>query len=149
MLTFDEFHPTIHARARTAEGFLCSSANTSVITVTLATMLMFRFEGQKAAKRKEMMLAWMPLVLLDWAILEFLIGLVLWYTSNNSHGRSILIGMQVVVLLGFVIGVAISMYISMSVPGGLGNAESTAAHSRQSRHTHTDTVHSDTASQSN
>ena len=56
VLTFDEFHPTTSGQIQAAEGFLVSSALTSVISIMLATMLLFRFEGHEAATRKELAL---------------------------------------------------------------------------------------------
>ena len=41
VLTFNEFHPTTSGQARAAEGFLVSSASTSVISAMIATMLLF------------------------------------------------------------------------------------------------------------
>ncbi|KAF2866949.1 hypothetical protein BDV95DRAFT_583251 [Massariosphaeria phaeospora] len=53
VLTFDEFHPTQLGLIRAAEGLLCSSALSSVISVMLSTMLLFRFSSFKSATRKE------------------------------------------------------------------------------------------------
>lgn len=57
VLSFAEFHPTTSRLARASEGFLCSSALTSVIAVMLATMLLFRFEGVRTASRKDLAIA--------------------------------------------------------------------------------------------
>ena len=50
----------------------------------LATMLLFRFEGHETATRKELALVWAPLVALDWAIVAFVVGLLLWYGDKND-----------------------------------------------------------------
>ncbi|KAM0697348.1 hypothetical protein Q7P36_003419 [Cladosporium allicinum] len=65
VLTFDEFHPTQTGLQRLAEGFLVSSASTAVIAAMLGTMLLFRFEGYESASRKELAIAWSPLLILD------------------------------------------------------------------------------------
>jgi hypothetical protein len=82
-LTLNEFYPCTTSIARSAEAFLCSSAMCAVISAMLSTMLLFRFEGHKTATRKELAIAWSPLVLLDWVILEFLFGLMLWYADKS------------------------------------------------------------------
>jgi ABC-type uncharacterized transport system YnjBCD permease subunit len=123
VLSFGEFHPSTSSFARGAEGLLCSSSITAVVSVTLAIMLLFRFESYETATRKDLAIAWLPLVLLDLSILEFLIGLVLWYSSKNEWERSIAMAVQTVVLLGATIGVAIGMWQSMSRLGGLGADE--------------------------
>jgi ABC-type uncharacterized transport system YnjBCD permease subunit len=123
VLSFGEFHPSTGSFARGAEGLLCSSSITAVVSVTLAIMLLFRFESYETATRKDLAIAWLPLVLLDLSILEFLIGLVLWYSSKNEWERSIAMAVQTVVLLGVTIGVAIGMWQSMSRLGGLGADE--------------------------
>jgi len=130
VLTFDEFHPTRSTLARASEGFLCSSALTAVISVMAATMLLFRFEGHATATRKDLILAWSPLVLLDVTIVEYLLGLVLWYSGKNNSWRTALMSAQMAVLLLYSICVALWMWHSMSDKGGLGREENQAATER-------------------
>ena len=113
ILSYNEFHPTISARTRVAEGFLVSSASTSVISGMLATMLRFRFEDQDSATRKDYALAWAPLVMLDWSIFAFLVGLLLWYGEKSNAWRTALVGSQTAALLAFASGVATWMWVSM------------------------------------
>lgn len=124
VLTFAEFHPTTSGRSQAAEGFLVSSASTSVISVMLATMLLFRFEGHETVTRKDLALAWAPLVALDWSIVAFLVGLLLWYGEKNDRWRTTIIGCQTGALLFFVSWVACWMWSTMSRKGELGKAES-------------------------
>ena len=124
VLTFDEFHPTTSGQSRAAEGFLVSSAVTSVISIMLATMLLFRFEGHETATRKELALVWAPLVFLDWAIVAFVVGLLLWYGEKNETWRTTVLGVQTGALLAFVCCAAVWMWSTMSRKGGLGKAES-------------------------
>jgi hypothetical protein len=126
IMTFTEFHPTQSSLARAAEGFLCSSAITGVISVMTSTMLLFRFEGQEQATRKDLALAWSPLVMLDVAIVEYLFGLLLWYNGKNNWWRIALMSSQLGILLVFSIVVAIWMWQTMSDKGGLGKEESLA-----------------------
>jgi hypothetical protein len=57
---------------------------TTVISAMLTTMLLFRFEGHDTPTRKELGIAWSPLILLDLAIIEFLVGLMLWYADKSD-----------------------------------------------------------------
>ena len=123
VLTFDEFHPTTSGQIQAAEGFLVSSALTSVISIMLATMLLFRFEGHETATRKELALVWVPLVALDWAIVAFIVGLLLWYGEKNDAWRTTILGLQTGALLAFVSSAAVWMWSTMSRKGGLGRAE--------------------------
>lgn len=123
VLNFTEFHPTVSSQNRAAEGFLVSSASTSVISGMLATMLLFRFEGQEIVTRKDYALAWLPLVTLDWSIVAFLIGLLLWYGEKSNKWRTVFFGSQTAAFLAFVCGVAAWMWLSMRRRGGLGKEE--------------------------
>lgn len=68
----------------------------------LATMLPLRFQGQEAATRKDYALAWLPLVTLDWSIVAFLVGLLLWYGEKSNTWRTVIVGSQTAALLAFV-----------------------------------------------
>ena len=89
----------------------------------LATMLLFRFEGHDTATRKELALVWIPLVLLDWAIVAFVVGLLLWYGEKNNIWRTTILGVQTGALLAFVSWAAVWMWSTMSRTGGLGRIE--------------------------
>lgn len=85
MLTFEKFHPTDSSWTRGAEGLLSSYALNFVVSVMLATILLFRFEGNASATPDNLAIAWSPLVLLGSAIVEFLFGLGFWYSGKNSR----------------------------------------------------------------
>ena len=123
VLTFDEFHPTQSVLVRAAEGLLCSSALGSVTSVMTSTMLLFKFEGRESATRKDLAIAWTPLVLLDFAIVEYLFGLVLWYSGKNNEWRIGLISSQLAFLLGYCAWLSFWMWDTMSGNGGLGKEE--------------------------
>ncbi len=123
VLTFDEFHPTISGQSRAAEGFMVSSASTSVISIMLATMFLFRFEGHDEATRQDLALAWVPLVLLDWSIIAFLVGLLLWYGEKNNVWRTVVVGSQTGVCLLFTCWAAVWMWKTMREKGGLGRED--------------------------
>lgn len=99
------------------------SASTAVIAAMLATMLLFRFEGYDIASRKEYALAWSPLVILDWSILSFLVGLVVWYVGKNTGRRGSVIGATTAVCLGFSVWVSVDMWFAIRRHGGLGREE--------------------------
>ena len=128
ILSYNEFHPTVSARTRVAEGFLVSSLSTSVISGMLATMLRFRFEDQDSATVKEYALAWTPLIVLDWSIVSFLIGLLLWYGDKSNVWRTALVGLQTAALLAFSCGVAIWMWASMRPGQGFAKEEAHVSH---------------------
>jgi hypothetical protein len=81
----------------------------------LATMLLFRIENQRA-NRKELCLAWSPLVTLDWSILSFLAGLVTWCRDKNSGVRSSLVGSMTGDGLVFCPWVAVDMFVTIRKP---------------------------------
>lgn len=127
VLTFDEFHPTQSALIRAAEGLLCSSASSSVISVMVSTMLLFKFEGRESATRTDLAIAWSPLVIMDVAIVEYLFGLELWYSGKNNEWRIALMSSQLAILLGYCIWISFWMWTTMSDKGGLGREEARAA----------------------
>jgi hypothetical protein len=108
-LTFNEFHPTNSGLIRVSEGFLCSSSITAVVSAVAATMLLFQFEGVEKITRLDLAIAWSPLVLLDCSIVEFLVGMVCWYSSKNLQWRSALMGTQLAALMGICTGLSLWM----------------------------------------
>lgn len=62
-------------------------------------MLLFRFEGHETATRKDLAIAWSPFVLLDWPIVEFLLGLMLWYADKSDRWRYSLVAAGLSALL--------------------------------------------------
>ena len=130
LLNFNEFHPTTSDQLRAAEGFLVSSSSASVIAGMLATMLPFRFEGHEAATGTDYVLAWLPLVFLDWSIVAFLVGLLLWYGKKSDRMAVSFISSQTATMLLFVCGVAAWMWFSMRRRGGLGKEEVQSSWSR-------------------
>lgn len=89
----------------------------------LSTMLMFRFEGHETATRNGLGIAWLPLIFLDLAIVEFLVGLMVWYSTKADTWRWGLVAGHLTALLSLAIVVAVWMWNTMSVKGGLGMEE--------------------------
>jgi hypothetical protein len=125
VLSFDEFHGSDGSSSliNASAGLLTSSAITAVVAVMLATMLLFKFEGCEKPRRKDLAIAWIPLILVDFVIVEFLIGVVLWYAAKYATWRAVLMGVQLAVLLAGAIVIAVWMWNSMSIKGGLGEEE--------------------------
>jgi hypothetical protein len=73
----------------------------------LAVMLSFRFEGNVSATRFDLLIAWTPLVLLDWSIVGVLLGTLCWYWQKNEGWRAWVVCGSTVGLLGFSIWVAV------------------------------------------
>lgn len=123
-LTLNEYHPPSSDLIFASEGFLCSSAITAIISAVLAIMLLFQFEGSQRATRRDLAVAWAPLVLLDLSVVEFLVGMVCWYCSKNARWRGALVTAQLVGLLGLCAGLSTWMWFYMSQKGNLGVEES-------------------------
>ncbi|CZT06929.1 uncharacterized protein RAG0_12525 [Rhynchosporium agropyri] len=125
-LTFDEFHPSTNAIDRAAEGFFTSATCSAVVAVMLAVMLSFRFEGHVSATRLGYVIAWSPLVLLDWSIIGVLLGMSTWYWQKNASWRAGMLVGSVAILLCFSIWVAFMVWQKMGDKGGLGEEGSKA-----------------------
>ncbi|KAK1953630.1 hypothetical protein LY78DRAFT_708263 [Colletotrichum sublineola] len=121
-LTLPDFHPS-SGISLVAEGFLCSSAISAVLSAVMATMLLFAFEGIERASRVDLAVAWSPLVLLDISIVEFLLGMICWYWGKNAPWRGALMAVQLTWLMGFCVVLSIWMWFHLSRKGGLGIAE--------------------------
>jgi hypothetical protein len=65
-----------------------------------------------------------PFVLLDWAVVEFLFGLMLWYADKSDRWRYSLVAAGLSILLAITpISIAVWMWQDMSRSGRLGGAE--------------------------
>ncbi|KAI1759620.1 hypothetical protein GGR53DRAFT_513068 [Hypoxylon sp. FL1150] len=125
VMTFDEFHDAGGDQGLIAgsAGLLTSSAITAVVAVMTATMLLFKFEGHEKPTRLDLAVGWVPLVLVDLVIVEFLVGLALWYAAKYRPWCTALIVAQLVVMMAGTIVMAVWMWNSMSLKGGLGEEE--------------------------
>lgn len=112
-LSLPEFHPAISTLASVSEGLLCSSTITGTVSAVTAVMLLFRFEGVEEASRGDSLVAWLPLVLLDLSVLEFLVAMVCWYWDKSPYQGASLVCMQFVTLLSICITLATWMWVSM------------------------------------
>lgn len=124
-LTFDEFHneQSYSSLMDASAGLMTSSTITAVVAVMTATMLRFKFEGHQNPTRMDLAISWIPLILVDTAIVEFLIGIVLWYAAKYPVASSALISLQLCVMLLGTIAMAIWMWKTMSQESGLGAEE--------------------------
>ena len=77
--------------ARSTEAFLCKLRYVCCHLGMLSMMLLFRFEGHKTATCKDLAIAWSTPVLLDWAIVHFLLGLILWYADKSDRWRGLFV----------------------------------------------------------
>lgn len=89
----------------------------------LGTMLLFRFQGRENASHKELAIAWSPLIILDWSILTFLVGIVVWYVDKNDGWRGSMIAASTAFCLAFCTWMAVDMWFAIKQPGGLGREE--------------------------
>jgi hypothetical protein len=125
VLSFGDFQDSdgTSSLINASAGLLTSSAITAVVAVMIATMLLFKFEGYEKPRRKDLAIAWIPLILLDVVIVEFLIAVVFWYAAKYATWCAVLMGVQLAVLLTGAIVIAIWMWNSMSIKGGIGEEE--------------------------
>ena len=86
-------------------------------------MLQFTFEGRETATRKDLVIAWSPVLLLGLCIGEYLLALVFWYSGENEGWIATMMRVQLVVLLLYSLWVATIMWQAMSRRGGLGKEE--------------------------
>ncbi|MCJ1307097.1 hypothetical protein MMC25_000743 [Agyrium rufum] len=132
LLQMPEFHPSSTPVYSAAEGLLTVSAASAVISIMLATMLLFRFEGHETATRMEYIQVWSPLVLLDHSILAFLAGLLTWYVGKNYNWRAVVMAGVVGSLIVYSGFIAVGMYQSLHRENGLGREEiEKSAHARR------------------
>lgn len=106
-------------RSQIAARLLISATITSITAITSATMLQFTFEGCKEPSRVGKILAWTPLAMLNFVIIEFSAGLILWYTDKYPTWIATSVGVEFSVLFGGLIIMAIWAWIKMSGPGDL------------------------------
>jgi hypothetical protein len=116
-LTFSEFHPTNSRFAELAETCLCSSAITAVIAAVAATMTLFHFQGLKNITPVELAVAWSPLMLLDLAIAEFIVGMASWYCGKNFGRGNIFVTTYTAILLSFCCIVSAWMFGKWQIKG--------------------------------
>ena len=99
MLTFNEFHPAISKQLNVAECLLVISVFTGVILIMVTNILLFGLEGYTSVTWNDMALAWLPLVILDFLILAFLGGLLLWSTDKSNYWTIPVLGLIASILL--------------------------------------------------
>ncbi|KAJ4177108.1 hypothetical protein NW755_014040 [Fusarium falciforme] len=121
---FNTFAATLGVMSLTAMVFGVLQAEdmgvrSQIASVASATMLQFTFEGCKQPSRMGKILAWTPLAMLDLVIIEFSAGVILWYTDKYPTWIATSVGVELSVLLGGLITMAIWAWITMSEPGGL------------------------------
>jgi hypothetical protein len=94
-----------------------------VVVVIIATMLLFKFEGYEKLRRMDVAIAWIPLILMDFVIVEFLIAVVSWYPTKYAAWCAVLMSVQLAALLVGSIVIAVWMWNSISIKSGLGGEE--------------------------
>ena len=117
MLTFNEFHPATSKQLNVAECLLVISVFTGVISIMVTNILLFGFEGYTSVTCNDMALAWSPLVILDFSILAFLGGLLLWSTDKSNYWTIPVLGSLASILLLINCWAAINTYFIMSRTG--------------------------------
>ncbi|KAH8659509.1 hypothetical protein BGZ61DRAFT_485938 [Ilyonectria robusta] len=93
-----------------AAALLASSVVMSLIAITLAKMLLFRFEGHQHSTERESAILWIPTILVDISIIEVLAGLVFWIADSYPIWVTLLIGVEALALLVGLIALAWKMW---------------------------------------
>lgn len=70
---------------------------TAILSVMLSTMLLFTFEGHETATRKDLVIAWSPVLFLGFSIGESLLGLKFWYSGKNKGWIATMVGGQLAI----------------------------------------------------
>jgi hypothetical protein len=87
---------------------LMTATMTAIVAITITTMLRFTLHRSKPwSQRIDLIVAWKPLFLLDLVILEILVGLLVWYTSNFTERLATCLGIELLVLMGLMVLVAV------------------------------------------
>ena len=69
-----------------AKELLVTSIATSVTSIVVTTILSFGFEDRESATRLDTIVAWSPLIVLNWSIFAFIAGLLLWSAGRHDVG---------------------------------------------------------------
>lgn len=90
---------------------LCSALVTSIITEIVLLMLLLEFEETSTAPRRGICVAsaWTPVVLLDTACVEFLVGIVSWYCSSSPRWAGDMLTGYLIILLCVCIALSVSI----------------------------------------
>lgn len=105
---FQDYEKTITIQI--AAALLASSVVNSVIAITLAKMLLFRFDGHQQSTERGSTIIWLPTILLDMSIIEVLAGLVFWIVESYPIWVSLFIGVNALILLFGITAVAWKMW---------------------------------------
>lgn len=62
-------------------AFFITSIIMAVITVVLTTMLLFLFDEHEKPTKYDVAIAWLPVILVDAAITQFLVGIMVWFAA--------------------------------------------------------------------
>lgn len=82
---FNEFHPATFKQLNVAECLLVISVFTGVTPIMINNILLFGFEGYISVTWNDMTLTWSSLVTLNFSILTFLEGLLLWSVDKSNY----------------------------------------------------------------
>lgn len=113
-LTFNEFHPATSKQLNVAECLPVISVFTGVTSIMVTNILFFGFEGYTSVTWNDIALAWSPLVTLDFSILAFLGGLLLWSADKGNYWTFLLLGSIASILLLTNCWAAINTYFAIN-----------------------------------
>lgn len=112
VLTFEEFHPTGSGLSEMAEGLLCGSATTAVISCMVSLMLLFQFDGERGSAEIGSVdaVSWIPVLFVDMSCVELLVGMVCWYCSKSSPLAGKVMSIYLIGLLSTCIALSVWMW---------------------------------------
>ncbi|WQF90471.1 hypothetical protein CDEST_15485 [Colletotrichum destructivum] len=99
VLLIHEFPGDTLSSGPLAASFLASSVIVAFFTVAITTMLSFQFRDYQTPTSEDFAVAWAPIAMADFALVEFVIGLLLWFIPRHSWWSLLFVGVHLGVLI--------------------------------------------------
>lgn len=109
--------------AKQAAASLFSVVAVSVSTITVTITLSFMFEQLRLPSKCDLIVAWIPPVLLDISIVKFLVGLGLWFSDAFAQPSSTATYTEPLFLVAATVLLAVWMWASFTADKSLPDLE--------------------------
>ncbi|KAJ6436736.1 Sugar transporter STL1 [Purpureocillium lavendulum] len=91
---------------------------TAVFVTVVSIMLSFVCRSGEEPTKTDTAVAWLPVVLMDLAVVEFLSGLAVWTFATHTPLRSTVLGLYLAILLGGTVTLAIWIWAVTAMSSG-------------------------------
>lgn len=118
-LSFEEFRNSKSALLQSSEGHLCSAVATAVFSGVMTLILKFHSQSFAGITSVGRLIVWLPIILLELSMAQFLAGLGYWYCSRSSEEASCGIVIYIISLLITWIALSAWIFWRWSVRGSL------------------------------